>query len=93
MRTGPLRAVALLFGAAALLPAASRAATCDLVAHCGAVADNATDATAAIVSCLACAGAGGTVTVPASASFRIGSLDLSSAPPNLTLAFGAASGW
>jgi polygalacturonase len=62
---------------------------------CGAVADNATNAAPAISACVApggpCGGAGSTLTLPAGASFLVGSVDLSNTV-GLTLSFGPGAG-
>lgn len=75
--------------------AAASGAVCDIVAVCGAVADNKTNSAPAISSCVApggpCGGAGSTLTLPAGASFLVGSVDLSNTV-GLTVRFGAGAG-
>ena len=71
------------------------AATCDVILHCGARADNATNAAPALAACIApggaCSSPGSTLFFPANSLFLTGSLDLSNTT-NLTLSFSHGAG-
>lgn len=84
----PLPLVLLLLALTAA-PAAAR--TCDVVADCGAVADNATDAAPALSACAVACAPNAELLFPPGAQLLSGSVDLSGSR-NLTLRFGAGSG-
>ena len=91
MPTLTILLTALLSAAAAAgAVVAAQQATCDAVTDCGAVADNHTNADAALSACAQrCA----TITFPVGAAFRVASVDISNTT-GLTLSFGErASLW
>lgn len=81
---------ALLLLAASTLPISARARQCDVVADCGAIADNRTDNAAALSACARACAPDAELLFPAGAQLLSGSADFSGAR-NLTLRFGAGA--